>query len=144
VADKPPETPAGTPLDERWYRLAMDMCDRELVAALVRELAMQSQCVAVDETGSPPAWTLRVERETLASEGGRTKLAAAMSEALGHRIRLAVEIGAASDTPARREAAKRALRQREAEDTIRNDPLVVSLMQQFSTARIVPGSVKPL
>ena len=67
-----------------------------------------------------------------------------MSEALGHRIVLSVEIGAVSDSPARREAAKRALRQREAEDTIRNDPVVVSLMQQFSTARIVPGSVKPL
>jgi DNA polymerase-3 subunit gamma/tau len=143
-AQQSSEMPAGTPQDERWYRLVMEMCERELIAALVRELAMQSQCTAIDESVDPPAWTLRVERETLASDGGRTKLAAAMAEVLGRRIKLAIEIAAAADTPAKREAAKRALRQRQAEEAIRNDPLVISLMQQFGTARIVPGSVKPL
>ena len=31
-----------------------------------------------------------------------------------------------------------------AEAAIRSDPLVVELMAQFSTARIVPGSIKPI
>ena len=42
------------------------------------------------------------------------------------------------------EAAERARRLAEAEQTIENDPLVRALMSQYKTARIVPGSVKPL
>jgi DNA polymerase-3 subunit gamma/tau len=52
--------------------------------------------------------------------------------------------GAAQDTPARRDAAAREQRQREAEEIIRNDPVVRDLMTQFKTARIVPGSIKPV
>ena len=48
------------------------------------------------------------------------------------------------DTPARREAAERERRQQQAEATIHNDPLVRDLMTQFKTARIVPGSIKPI
>ena len=33
---------------------------------------------------------------------------------------------------------------REAEATIQQDPVVQELMSQFKTARIVPGSIKPL
>ena len=59
-------------------------------------------------------------------------------------MRLELEPGSAVDSPALRDAARRAALQREAEDIIRNDPLVLSLMQQFKTARIVPGSIKPI
>jgi DNA polymerase-3 subunit gamma/tau len=48
------------------------------------------------------------------------------------------------DSPARRDAAERERRQRQAEAAIRNDPLVLDLMSQFKSARIVPGSIKPL
>lgn len=118
------------------------MCERELVAALVRELAMQSELVEVDDAQTH--FHLRVERGTLAAEGTRAKLEAALTQLLGHAVRLQVEVAPTSDTPARREAAQREARQRAAEEALRNDPLVVSLLQQFATARIVPGSVKPL
>jgi DNA polymerase-3 subunit gamma/tau len=49
----------------------------------------------------------------------------------------------AEDSPAIRATAERDRRQREAEQIIHNDPLVQALMQQYKTARIVPGSVKP-
>jgi DNA polymerase-3 subunit gamma/tau len=39
--------------------------------------------------------------------------------------------------------AERERRQRVAEQTIHNDPLVQALMSQYKTARIVPGSIKP-
>ncbi len=133
-----------TPLGDRWVGVVRQLVERELVAALVRELALQSQCVAADEGSTPERWQLRVERETLASEASRAKLEAAMAEALGRPVALAVEVGATQDTPARRDAAERVRRQQEAEDLILNDPAVVSLMQQFPGARIVPGSVKPL
>ncbi|MCM5680964.1 DNA polymerase III subunit gamma/tau [Schlegelella sp. S2-27] len=163
--DEPPQAPASAPraqppvpqpitpapvsmpaseLGDRWQALVRQMCERELVAALVRELAMQSQLLTADEPGDTTPWRLRVERETLASDSARTKLEAALSEVLGRPLKLALEVGATEDTPARRDAVLRALRQREAEQAIQNDPLVVSLMQQFSTARIVPGSIRPV
>ena len=62
---------------------------------------------------------------------------------LGHEVQLAVEAGAATDTPAERDAAERARRQAEAEQIIHDDPVVRSLLEQYQTARIVPGSIKP-
>jgi len=68
---------------------------------------------------------------------------AALADLLKQPVRLEVEgSGAATDTPALRAAAERLRRQAEAEQIIHNDPLVQTLMQQFKTARIVPGSVK--
>jgi DNA polymerase-3 subunit gamma/tau len=114
------------------------------IAAWVRELAMQSQCVAIDDTATPLLWRLRVERETLRTPACIEKLQAALAELLGLALRLEVEGGVALDTPARREAAERERLQAEAEATIREDPLVKALMSQYKTARIVPGSVKSL
>ncbi|AKJ28940.1 DNA polymerase III subunits gamma and tau [Caldimonas brevitalea] len=137
-----PDTP-GSPLGDRWHALVLQMCERELIGALVRELAMQGECLVAGDDNAA-SWRLRVERETLASEAARAKLEAAMSQVLGHAARLQLEVGPTQDTPARREAAKRARRQRQAEEAIENDPLVVALRQQFATARIVPGSVRPV
>ena len=118
------------------------MIDASCIAALVRELAMQSQCVGIDEARNPAGRCASSARPWRA--GARDKLQAALSEALGTASCGQLEIGAASTRRrcARPPSAPR--RQREAEHTIHNDPLVQSLMQQFKTARIVPGSVKPL
>ena len=43
-----------------------------------------------------------------------------------------------------REAAARARAQQQAEQTMTSDPVVRELMSQFKTARIVPGSIKPV
>ena len=132
-----------TPLGDRWVRAVRHMAAAGTIGALVRELAMQAQCLAVDEQAAPMLWTLRVERETLRSAANCDKLQAALAQALGKPVRLVVEAGAAVDTPARRDAIERARRQAEAEQIIHDDPLVRALMAQYKTARIVPGSVKP-
>jgi DNA polymerase III subunit gamma/tau len=62
---------------------------------------------------------------------------------LDQPARIEIEAGGAEDSPALRDAAERARRQREAERIIHDDPFVQSMLQQFKTARIVPGSVKP-
>jgi len=132
-----------TVLGDRWAEAVSQMNETASISALVRELAMQAQCVAVDEQVQPPVWRLRVERETLRAPAQRDKLQAALSELLKQPVQLELEAGVASDTPAQRAGAERARRQNEAEQIIHNDPLVQALMQQFKTARIVPGSVKP-
>ena len=128
-----------TPLGDRWDRQVRALLERGSVTALARELAFQAECVAIE--GS--MWTLRVERESLRAPAQRDRLQAALAEALGEPIALQIELGATGDTPARRDVAERSLRQQQAEQIIHDDPLVQALMHQYSTARIVPGSVKP-
>lgn len=139
----PAPTFVPTPLGDRWAQVVGQMAEAGSIGALVRELAMQAQCTAIDEQANPPVWRLRVERETLRAPAQRDKLQAALADLLKQPVQLDIEAGAASDTPAQRAAIERARRQNEAEQIIHNDPLVQALMQQFKTARIVPGSVKP-
>ncbi len=130
-----------TALGDRWAGLVARMVESGSISALVRELAMQSQCLSADDASG--AWRLRVERETLRAPAQRDKLQAALADLLQRPVQLEIEAGTATDTPAQRAAVERTRRQNEAEQIIHNDPLVQALMKQFKTARIVPGSVKP-
>ena len=128
-----------TELGDRWAAVVAQLVERGAVGALVRELAQQAELVRADAE----QWCLRVERETLRNPALRDKLQAALAAVVQPAPRLEIEAGAAQDSPARRDAAERERRQREAEHIIRNDPLVQELMSQFRTARLVPGSIKP-
>jgi DNA polymerase-3 subunit gamma/tau len=148
--DPPSDTPKVAPKDapaahanERWVAVVGALLERGTVTALVREMAWQSQCLAIDEAVVPPRWTLQVERESLRQPALRERLEAALGECLGGPVELVIEAGAVTDSAARRDAAARALAQARAEAIIRDDPAVVALMQQFKGARIVPGSVRP-
>ena len=130
---------ATTPLGDRWTALVKRLVEAGAISALVRELAMQSECIGFDEARI----VLRVDRETLRSAANVDKLGAAITQLLGRAVALQVEAGTPEDSPARRDAAERARRQAEAEQIIADDPLVKALMAQYKTARIVPGSIKP-
>ncbi|HZE92444.1 MAG TPA: DNA polymerase III subunit gamma/tau C-terminal domain-containing protein, partial [Rhizobacter sp.] len=134
---------APTALGDRWNDVVTRLAAAGSISALVRELAMQAQCVAIDGAGAASVWRLRVERDNLRTPAHCEKLQAALSDLLQHALRLDLEAGEVGDSPAQRAAAERARRQAEAEQIIHDDPLVQTLMQQFKTARIVPGSVKP-
>ena len=137
----PAAAPSAT--GDRWAQVVKQMNDAGSIAALTRELAMQSECLSFDERANPSVWRLRVEREMLRAPAQCEKLQAALSGVLGHAVLVEVEQGVAADSPARRDAAERARRQAEAEQIIHDDPLVKALLAQYTTARIVPGSVKP-
>lgn len=131
---------AITPLGDVWSQTVNQLVVAEAVAALTRELALQSELRSRDD-GS---WVLRVERESLNQTAAREKLQAALQQALEDTaIRLTVETGPVSDTPARRNAAAAAERQRAAEEMIQNDPFVQDMIRDWG-ARIVPGSIRPL
>jgi DNA polymerase-3 subunit gamma/tau len=144
AATLPPAAAApADPVNDRWIAVVGQLLERGAVAALARELALQSQCIAIDTHATPPRWTLQVDRETLRQSTQRDKLEAALAECLGAPVQLVVEAGPVADSAARREAAARAQAQARAEAIIRDDPTVLALMQQYKTARIVPGSVRP-
>ena len=129
-------------LADRWARTARRLADEGRLTGLVKELAWQGGLVSVHE-GPPAVWRLRIAHESLRSDALREKLTEALSQSLGQSLRLELEAGDGGDTPARRDAAERARVQARAEAVMRDDPLVQSLLQQFSTARLVPGSIKP-
>jgi DNA polymerase-3 subunit gamma/tau len=138
----PQSTPPG--LGDRWNLLVKALAEQGAIAAMVRELAQQAGLLRIDDQTTPPNWHLVVEREPLRNPAMAEKLAAALSLALGHDLRVVVEAGVPEDSPSRRDAAERARRQSVAEDVIHSDPVVRELLGQFKSARIVPGSIKPV
>jgi DNA polymerase-3 subunit gamma/tau len=136
-APEPPPVQA-TGEGDFWHTLVQDLVAREAIAALVRELALQSQLQARQDG----QWTLRIDNESLGHPGVRDRLQAALAEA-GHAVRLHIEVGPVTDSPSRRNAIAAAQRMKAAEALLMADPLVQEMMRDFG-ARIVPGSIKPL
>jgi DNA polymerase-3 subunit gamma/tau len=128
----------ATPEGDFWHATVQALAASEAITALVRELALQSQLVGRDTDH----WLLRVERESLNQPAARERLQAAL-HAAGHVVTLGVEVGAVTDSPARRNAHAAAERQRAAEAFILGDPFVQKMIQDFG-AKIVPGSIKPV
>jgi DNA polymerase-3 subunit gamma/tau len=92
----------------------------------------------------PPRWTLRVEREMLRTPALRDKLQSALAQALDQAVNIELEAGVPDDSPHKRDTAERARRQAAAVAAIETDPVVRDLLSQYATARIVPGSIKPV
>jgi len=135
--------PAHVACTDRWLACCEQWFERNVLFGLVRELAWQAQCIAIDEQADPPRWTLRVERESLRQGSHRDRLQEALAELLGRPAALEIVAGVVSDSAARRDAAAKARAQEEAESIIRRDPLVTELLARFAGARIVPGSIRP-
>ncbi len=133
-----------TELGDRWAAIVQQMVQRGLVAALVRELALQSQLIEDSSADGTVRWRLRVERDSLRTGALRDKLQAAASALHAAPVEVELTEGVPTDTPALRDAAERARAQQQAEQTITADPVVRELMSQFKTARLVPGSIKPV
>ncbi|MDO9285128.1 MAG: hypothetical protein Q7U26_09550, partial [Aquabacterium sp.] len=143
VPDLPPLL--TTPLGDQWAAVMRPLAAAGGVVAMVRELGWQAELLAVTPAeGGGRRWQLRVERESLRNPSLVAKLAAALGAALGEPAQLDVVTGPAQDSLSRRDSHARDTAQRDAEQVIHNDPVVRELMAQFRTARIVPGSIKPL
>ena len=125
-------------LGDTWVQLVNQLVATESVAALTRELALQSELCSCGEG----VWTLRVERESLSQPAAREKLQVALQSALADTaVKLVVELGPVTDSPARRNSAALAESQRAAERLIQDDPFVQDMIRNWG-AKIVPGSIK--
>ena len=113
------------------------------VRGVARQLAMQSELLSHEDNGQAVSIRIRVPLDTLLSAGSKEKLMTALSEHLGKNVHLDTEIGATTVTAHAVDVAEEAQRQRQAEQTVQEDPFVQSLMREFG-ATIVPGSVRPL
>jgi DNA polymerase-3 subunit gamma/tau len=132
-----PAAVQATPEGDVWMAVVQGLLDQEAITALVRELALQSQLLGRDGA----QWQLRVERETLNHTASRERLQAALLAAGHGDVKLNIEIGPVSDSPARRMAVKAAEKMLAAQELIQNDPLVQAMVRDFG-AKIVPGSIQ--
>lgn len=137
--------PPDNPLDVLWSNLVRDLICAGKISALPRELAMNAQCIHWHYQADTAIrhCVLRVEREILTAPQHVEKLRLALAEHLGLNVNLRLEIGAVQHTAAMQFLEEKEMRQREAERVIHEDPFVRSLLEQFTGARIVPGSVHP-
>ena len=141
----PAVEPTDPSLGDRWQQIVARLAERGVLKGLVRELAHQGALVAIGEDAQgQPCWQLQVAHDPLREPAWCEKLREVLVQELGSPMQLRVVAGEALDSPARREQALRERRQRQAEEAVRQDPMVRELLGQFPTARIVPGSIRPV
>ncbi|MFG6456382.1 DNA polymerase III subunit gamma/tau [Roseateles sp. BYS96W] len=124
------ETPEGALWAERIGALSL--------LGMTGELARQAQALACQQVDGREVWTLRVERESLRQPALVAKLEAALN------ARLDIQVGVAEDSIALRTVARAEAQQRAAEDLAAQHPMTRTLLSQFPSARILPGSVQPV
>lgn len=125
--------------DGNWPQLAAQLP----VRGVAQQLAQQSELIKCGNVGDQVQFQLRVPIETLCSAASVDKLAAVLSDHFGKPVRIATELGAVQQTANAQAEAQRATRQREAEQSMHEDPFVQTLIREFG-ATIVPGSIKPI
>ena len=135
----PQPDPVDSGLSEFWVTLVRQLVASDAIKNMVRELALQSQLVA----NNGAVWTLLVESPSLNSPANIDKLQAAVNADRqgSSAIELVVEMGAAPDTPVRRNQALAQERRGLAEALIDNDPFVQDMIRNWG-GKVVPGSIK--
>ena len=113
------------------------------VRGVIQQLAQQSQLLKCEQQGEVTCLHLQVAIETLRAPGSVDKLAAALSAHFSRIIRIETRLGAVQHSAHLMLQAERAERQRQAEQSMQDDPFVQTLMREFG-ATIVPGSIKPV
>ncbi|RZJ12495.1 MAG: DNA polymerase III subunit gamma/tau [Rubrivivax sp.] len=124
------ETPAGAQWAERIAAVSLP--------GMTGELARQAQALSCQTVDGREVWQLRVERESLRAPALVAKLEAALN------ARLDIEAGVAEDSISLRTVARAEAQQRAAENLAAQHPMTRTLLSQFPSARILPGSVQPL
>lgn len=124
--------------DGNWPQLAASLPLR----GAVQQLSQQTELISWQQEGNAAQFHLRVPNETLRTAANVERLAAALTTHFGLPVRLTSELGKVEQTANKKAQDERAERQRQAEETINQDPFVQSLMREFG-ATVVPGSIKP-
>jgi len=124
------ETPEGAQWAERIAGVS--------IVGMTGELARQAQALGCSTVDGREVWKLRVERESLRAPALVAKLEAVLN------ARLDIEVGVAEDSIALRTVARAEAEQRAAEDLAARHPMTRTLLSQFPSARILPGSVQPV
>ena len=131
-------TPSDSPLGEQWLSVVQDLVKAQLIQAMTRELAMQSQLMAQADG----VWHLQIESATLNNASNRERLQLAL-QSLGHAVSVQVQQGPVQDSPAQRITSLQQQRMAQAQSDILNHPSMQHLIKEYD-AKIVPGTLRLL
>ena len=121
---------------QQWPSLAASLP----LTGLAAELARQSEWVGVQGD----TIILRADLHSLVARPGQARLRTVLTEHFGKVVQLKVEFGKTGDGTAHAvEEQRRAVRQKEAEAAVANDPFVRTLVEEFG-ATVMPGSIVAL
>lgn len=127
--------------DGNWRKLV----EQNLKLGLARALAQNCELTSYDEN----SLNLRVAsaQKHLVSPSYQDKLASAINDYFGRKIRLNIEVASDAQveivTPAKQNANEKAVIQSSAEAAIMNDDFVKALMNDLG-ATVIPNSIKPI
>ncbi|WP_373388390.1 DNA polymerase III subunit gamma/tau [Pseudomonas alcaligenes] len=138
VAEPLPAAQPATGLAAEW----LDLFPRLGLSGMTGSIG--ANCTLVEADGDD--WLLHLDpaHSALFNATQQRRLNEALNQHLGRNLKLRIElVRPEQETPAQAAARKRAERQRLAEQSIHDDPLVQQMIQQFG-ASIRPDSIEPL
>lgn len=113
------------------------------VRGMVQQLAQQTELVHWDKNASGFVLHLKSPIATLCTPNNINRLAEVLTEYFVRPVKITTEIGKVEETANQNAVDARAERQRQAEETMTNDPYIKSVIAEFG-AQIVEGSIKPI
>lgn len=113
----------------------------ELKLGLARALAQHCELVAYDVHSI--SLSVPESQKQLLMPNYQEKLASAVSQHFGQKIKLQFSVGGTGNTPAKQISQERAHAQANAESAIEEDSFVQALINDFG-AQIIPNSIKPI
>ncbi len=130
---------AGIEWDGNWPALAAMLPLR----GVSQQLALQTELCTCVVDGNVTTFRLRVPIDTLRASGNTEKLCAALQERFAStKVHVEIDIGPTWYTASAEAIAAREECQRQAEETVMNDPFVKDVMRDLG-AFVVPGSIRP-
>jgi len=129
------QSPASTGFSGDW-RSFVD----SLKPGFAKTLAQNCELVSSDDASL--LLCVRESQKHLLEPRFQEMLKSALRERFGN-IKITINIGGTGNTPAAQLSQEKAIRQAQAEESIRNDPFVQGLMETFG-AMVNPSSIKPI
>lgn len=134
-----PRSAQGVDWDGNWPELAAALP----VRGMVQQLAQQTELVHWEKNGTGYVLHLKSPIATLCTPNNINRLTDVLAEHFGCPAKITTEVGKVEETANQNAIEARAERQRQAEETITNDPYVKSVIAEFG-GHIVEGSIKPI
>jgi DNA polymerase-3 subunit gamma/tau len=128
--------PANPAFDGNWRAFA-----ENLKPGAARMLAQN--CALVSFDGNQALLHVPSSHKHLLEAQYQTALKALLKERFGAQLLIKIEQGDSQPTPATQISGEKAARQADAEESLRNDPFVQDVLNEFG-ATLVPSSIKPL
>jgi DNA polymerase-3 subunit gamma/tau len=113
------------------------------IRGLVQQLAFQTELQKWEETPTGIKALVLVGMPQLASPENVNRLQEALSNYIGHSVKILIETGKANQSIAAVEAKVKQEKQEGAENSVANDDFVKTLQTEFG-ATVVPGSIRPI